>query len=603
MTIKRKLTTILAADVVGYSRLVAKDEESALRSVSALIEEIITPAALQFNGRIVKLMGDGILMDFGSTVDAVRFALSVQQSLEEFNADIELDKRVVLRIGINIGDIVVEDNDIFGNGVNLASRLEVLCDPGGVCVSATVVDHVSGKVDACFKDLGKKQVKNIPKPIHVFSCSASTRDPERDISEARTHHRLRPDTSNIPGFDLSLPDSPSVAVLPFNNMSTDPEQEFFSDGISEDIITTLSKIPGLLVVARNSTFIYKNKPVDIKKVSLEQGVRYVLEGSVRKSANRVRVTAQLIDATTGHHVWAERYDRLLEDVFAVQDDITKEVVTAMDVHLSGGEQTVFWSAGTKSLEAWEQVRLGMDQIANGQSKGQSEALRYCNKAMELDPGYAMAWVLKGWTYNHSADVGVSYASEDVRDKALQSAIECGQKALQLDPDCADAYSLLGLSYLSLGQYEMALGAFGDAIRLAPGHSEILVLSGITYTKCGKPEAALEMIKSAMRRCPIYPTYYLWALGNAYRFSGYYDEAIAAFRAGTNSGSSFLSLHVNLASLYGELDMLEEAREPVSTILKINPDFSVTRYMAGLEYRNRKNLEQIEAGLLNAGLPA
>ncbi len=602
MVIKRKLTTILAADVVGYSRLVARDEEGALEAVRVLLEEIVYPAAEQFNGRIVKLMGDGILMDFDSTVDAVGFALSVQQSLEQSNADVDPDKRVVLRIGINIGDIVVEDSDIFGNGVNLASRLEALCEPGGVCVSATVVDHVSGKVDAYFKDCGQQQVKNIPKPIHVFSCSAGTRDPEKDIPAGGENHPSRPATTNIPGFDLSLPDSPSVAVLPFSNRSTDPEQEFFADGISEDIITTLSKIPGLLVVARHSTSTYREQPVDIKKVSLEQGVRYVLEGSVRKSANRVRVTAQLIDAVTGHHVWAERYDRLLEDVFAVQDDITKEVVGAMDVYLSGGEQTVFWSAGTKSLEAREQVRLGMDRIANGQSKDQSEALRCCKKAMELDPDYAMAWVLKGWTYNHSADVGVSYASADIRESALQSAIECGQKALQLDPECADAHSLLGLSYLSLGQYQMALDAFGEAILLAPGHSEILVLSGITYTKCGKPEAALEMIKSAMRRCPIYPTYYLWALGNAFRFSGYYDEAIAAFRAGTNSGSRFLSLYVNLASLYGEMGMLEEAREPVSTVLEINPDFSVTQYMAGLEYRNKENLEQIKAGLLNAGLP-
>ncbi len=344
---ERRLTTILAADVVGYSRLMAADEAGTLTSLKAIRRELFEPKTTAHHGRVVKLIGDGTLMEFGSVVDAVHFAVDVQRAVPERNVDVPENRRITYRIGINIGDIIVDGSDIYGDGVNIASRLEAIAEPGGICVARNVYNQVKGKVAVDFEDLGAQQVKNIPEPVPTYRIRLDTVPPREtaEAAEISSDAEVRPDDE--PGdsdgieIDLSLPDNPSIAVLPFANMSADPEQEFFSDGISEDIITALSKVGSLLVVARNSTFTYKGRAVDVKQVSREQGVRYVLEGSVRKAGNRVRVTAQLIDATTGHHLGAERYDRDLEDIFAVQDEITREVVIALDIHLSRGEQARF----------------------------------------------------------------------------------------------------------------------------------------------------------------------------------------------------------------------------------------------------------------------
>ena len=357
---ERRLAAILATDVVGYSRLMNDDEEGTLARLKAHRNEAIDPTIGKHRGRIVKLMGDGALAEFASIVDAVRCAVDIQAAMSERNADVPEDRRIQLRIGVNLGDVIVEGDDIYGDGVNIAARLEGLAEPGGICVSGTVFDHVKGKVDLDFADLGERQVKNIPGSLRVYSVAPDTKEGTTHDAVAPLYQTAEPEAGParkesgeaVIGIDLSLPDTPSIAVLPFANMSADPEQEYFSDGITEDIITALSKISSLLVVARNSTFTYKGRAVDVTQVSREQGVRYVLEGSVRKARNRVRVTAQLVDATTGHHLWAERYDRDLEDIFAVQDEITREVVIALDVRLIAGEQARLWSSGTKNLEAW-----------------------------------------------------------------------------------------------------------------------------------------------------------------------------------------------------------------------------------------------------------
>ncbi len=607
---ERRLAAILATDVVGYSRLMNDDEEGTLARLKAHRNEAIDPTIGKHRGRIVKLMGDGALAEFASIVDAVRCAVDIQAAMSERNADVPEDRRIQLRIGVNLGDVIVEGDDIYGDGVNIAARLEGLAEPGGICVSGTVFDHVKGKVDLDFADLGERLVKNIPGSLRVYSVAPGTKEGTTHDAVAPLYQTAEPEAGParkesgeaVIGIDLSLPDTPSIAVLPFANMSADPEQEYFSDGITEDIITALSKISSLLVVARNSTFTYKGRAVDVKQVSREQGVRYVLEGSVRKAGNRVRVSAQLIDATTGHHLWAERYDRDLEDIFAVQDEITREVVVALDVRLSGGEQARVRSSGTKNLEAWECVRLGMDVLDSGTPESLIESERLCKRALDLDPNYAMAWVTLGWTHHHGVDVGLAHASEESREAALGSALDCGKRALELDPTCADAYSFLSLCYLSKGEYDQAIAMSERSVALAPNNANLLALTAIVQNKSGRPERSLELIKKAMRLCPVYPGWFLSALGMAYRLTGQTDSAIGAFEAAIKRSADFLALHVGLASTLGELGQQEEAKKPVSEILRLSPDFSIKTYMEGLSYRDPAELARFEDGLRKAGLP-
>jgi adenylate cyclase len=588
----------------------AEDEVGTLGQLKALRKDLIEPMVAGYGGRIVKLIGDGTLMEFTSVVDAVCFAVEVQRAMAERNAGVPDDRRINYRIGVNLGDVIIEGDDLYGDGVNIAARLEGLAEPGGVCVSGTVFDHVKGKVDLDFADLGEQQVKNIPQSLRVYSVAfgpkkgtsrAAVALPVKRVEPKAEPTRKEPSDAEI-GIDLSLPDNPSIAVLPFANMSADPEQEFFSDGITEDIITALSKIGGLLVVARNSTFTYKGQAVDVKQVSREQGVRYVLEGSVRRAGSRVRVTAQLIDATTGHHVWAERYDRDLEDIFAVQDEITREVVIALDVHLSAGEQARMWSGGTTNVEAWECVRLGMAALNRVTKEDLIEGRRLIKRALDLDPNYPMAWASQGLLHFHNADIGTGYDTEEEREAVLQSAQDCARKAFELDPACADASALLGLCHLSKQEYEEAIAMSEKAIALAPNHAENLAVAAATLNKSGQPERSLELVRKAMRVCPVYPSWYLWVLGTACRLLGRNESAISAFEESIKRNADNLGVHVALASTLGELGRQEDAKKPVSEILRLNPDFSIKKYIAGLSYRDPAELTRFEDGLRKAGLP-
>jgi adenylate cyclase len=609
--VERRLTTILAADVVGYSRFMATDEAGTLTSLKAIRRELFEPKTTEHHGRVVKLIGDGTLMEFGSVVDAVTFAVDVQRAMAKRNADVPEDRRITYRMGINIGDIIVEGDDIYGDGVNIAARLEGLAESGGICVSGTVFNHVKGKVDLKFADLGERQLKNIPRSLRVYSVALEPKEgtardavaPLDQAAESEVEPPRKESGRAVIGIDLSLPEKPSIAVLPFHNMSTDPEQEFFSDGVTEDIITALSKIDSLLVVARNSTFTYKGTAVDVKQVSREQGVRYVLEGSVRKAGRRVRVTAQLIDATTGHHLWAERYDRDLEDIFAVQDEITREVVVALDVRLREGEQIRLWSSGTKNLEAWECVRVGADLANRITLIDRTEAKALFKKALELDPNYAIAWVMLGWTYYHDADVGTGMGLESGRVTALESVLECAQAALELDPNCADAYAEIALCHLSNGEYDQAIAMSKKAISLAPNIAENLAISAVILSKAGQPSRSIELIRKAMRLCPIYPIWYLYALGTACRLTHENDSAVDAFKEAVKRSPDYLAPHVGLASALGELGQSEEAKETVFEILRLEPDFSIKKYIEGLSYRDNAELERFQKGLLKAGLPA
>jgi TolB-like protein/Tfp pilus assembly protein PilF len=437
-------------------------------------------------------------------------------------------------------------------------------------------------------------------------------EPEpKTVALYREFRRQRADTARDEDDTLQqitetppLPDGPSVAVLPFTVMSAGPEQEFFADGVSEDIITALSKIPSLLVIAHNSTFAYKRQTVDVKQVSREQGVRYVLEGNVRKAGNHVRVNTQLIDTTTGMHIWAERYDRDLEDLFVVQDEITRNVALALDIHLSGGEQVRLWSSGTGSLEAWECVRQGADLLNRASSESRTEAQRLIKKALKLDPYYAFAWVVMGRAYRHISDLATEGLGEkESRETALGSAVECLQKAIELDPTCADAYALLGLCYLSKREYDEAISMSDKAIALAPNHSENLATLAVILNKSGQSGKALELIKRAMRLCPIYPSWYLNVLGMTYRLLGQNETAVSAFKESIKGNNAFFAPHVGLASTLGELGWEKDARKSVTNILRINPDFSIKKYVRELSYRDPAELTRFEDGLRKVGLPA
>jgi TolB-like protein/DNA-binding SARP family transcriptional activator len=396
--------------------------------------------------------------------------------------------------------------------------------------------------------------------------------------------------------------TPAVAVLPFTNMSGDLGQEYFSDGITEDIITALSKLNDLLVIARNSTFAYKGRALDVKQVGRELGVRHVLEGSVRKLGQRVRVSAQLIDATTGHHLWAERYDRELGDIFAVQAEITRQVVIALDIRLRAGEQARFWSSGTENLEAWENVRLGMDLLSGGSLDGLRECQRLCDRALELDPNYATAWAMRGWTHHNEVDVGIGRSTTGDRQRTLDLAIDCARKALKIDPSCVDAHSLLGICHLSRGEYEQAIDMCNKALALAPNHSDILAISAVVHNKAGQPQRSLNLIKKAMRLCPIYPGTFLWILGTAYRLTGQMEAAVGAFQEAIKRSADFLAAHVALASTLGEMGLKDSAKTSVTEILRLDPDFSIRRYMYGLSYRNSAEAKRFEYGLREAELP-
>ncbi len=423
---ERRLAAILAADVVGYSRLIRADEEGTIAALKALRADLIDPKIVEHHGRIVKLMGDGMLAEFASVVDAVRAAVETQRAVAERNADLPKDKRIEFRVGINLGDVVIDGDDIHGDGVNVAARLEGLAEQGGICISGGVYDQVRDRIDVPFEDMGEQEVKNIDRPVRVWRWVVGEPVPPG------------PAKADEP---LPLPDKPSIAVLPFTNMSGDPEQEYFSDGITEDIITGLSKNPDLFVISRHSTFAFKGQSVKVKDISRELGVRYVLEGSIRKAGQRIRVTAQLIDATTDHHLWAERFDRKMEDIFAVQDEICGIILH--NVGAAGGKLELSARAAamhkdTNSLRAYDYYLRGREHAYRYRDEGFSEAQELYGKAIELDPEFARAHSALAFMYAR----WIHFGAEDP-EGLLAKALEMAQRAVHLDP--SDYRALDGLA--------------------------------------------------------------------------------------------------------------------------------------------------------------
>jgi adenylate cyclase len=548
-----------------------EDEEGTIRTLNTY-KEVMSNLIQEQRGRVVDAPGDNVLAEFGSVVDAVRCAVDIQKELKTRNAELAENCRMEFRIGVNLGDVVEDGEQILGDGVNIAARLESLSDAGGICISGTAFDHVRNKLNLGYEYLGEQTVKNIALPVRVYKVLMEPEAAGKVVGEKKTKPRrwqmaalivvailivvagafviwrlyLHPapplEVASKDKMAFPLPDKPSIAVIPFANMSEDPKQEFFSDGITETIITALSKVPRLFVIARNSTFTYKGKPVKVKQVSEELGVRYVLEGSVQRSADRIRVTAQLIDALTGHHIWAERYDRHLKDIFAIQDEITMRIITSLEVKLTGGGTIQVQASGTSNLEAYLLCLQANDQIIRLNKDGNLLAKQLAEKAIALDPKYSDPYHLLGRASWQEIPLGLT---KDPR-KSIANAMEFTQKALALDSSLAPAHSTLGMLYTLMRQHDKGIAACEKAVNLEPNSAGAYYVLGEVLRYAGRHEEAIAMSKKAIRLNPFPPSWYYFGLTNAYSLTDQYEEAITAGKK---------AIHIDPNNLVSSLPLL------------------------------------------------
>jgi adenylate cyclase len=576
---KRKLTAILSADAVGYSKLMREDEEATVRDIAAhrvLISEIIQ----QYHGRVVDSPGDNILAEFASVVDAINGAIKIQEEIQRSNKDTPENRRMEFRIGINLGDVIEEDNRIYGDGVNIAARLEGLASAGGISISGTVYEHVKNKLQLEYEYLGEQTFKNIPEPIRLYRIPTKPSD-------------VSPEEAGEPNF----PDQPSIAVLPFVNISGDPGQEYFSDGITEDLITDLSKISGLFVIARNSVFTYKGKSVKVQEVSNDLGVKYVLEGSVRKVANRVRITAQLVDATTGGHLWAERYDRDLKDIFAVQDEVTKNIVSAMAVKLTRDEADQLTRRYTKNVEAYEYALRGLEYHCMYTKKSNAYAQEMLLKAIELDPEYSLAYSRLALTYLHEWTQGWSQDS-----RSREQAFELAKKAIAMDDSIPEAHRILGDIYLYRKDLESAIMERKKTVALDPNYAEGLAGLGEVLIWAGDYDKGIAFVKKAMQLNPRHHAWYFYILGVGYGLKERYEDAIKILHRAIIRNPDFLGSHLVLATIYGLTDRKEECQAEVEEILRISPGFTLKLMGEMIPAADKATADNIIEVLRMAGLP-
>jgi len=580
--VERRLAAIFASDVVGYSRLMAADEEGILGRLNAHRREFLDPTIAAHRGRVVKRTGDGLLIEFASAIDATRCAIEVQEGMATRNENVPAAKRIDLRIGIHVGDIIIEEDDIFGDGVNIAARLEGIAQPGGVSISEDVWRQVNGKVAADFVDTGEQSLKNIPRLVRVYRANLTGDRAEPSITAAAPP---------------SLPETPSLAVLPFQNMSADPEQEHFCDGLVEDIITTLSKLAGLRVIARNSSFVYKGRSVDIREAAKQLGVRYVLEGSVRKSGNRIRITTQLIDAKDGTHVWAERYDRSIEDIFAIQDEITLILATELQIKLTDGEQARLRYTTTSNVEAWTYWVRGLSFYRRAVTKEDtSGALHWWEKALALDPASATLNAMLGFL--HSVNARFSWG--DGREAEMAKTRVYAHRALELDRNNADAHIDLGILAAWDELHDEAVSHVRRAVQLAPGAADILNLASFILAPSGYPDEAVILAQKAIVLNPNYPAVYLGILGNAYRLSQYFDAAIGAFEA-YHARSPGFGL-VDLVIAYRQKGAVDKSNDAAKRLLSARPGFTISAWLKTQFQRDKSRLEADAAALREARLP-
>ncbi len=623
---KRKLNAILIADVKGYSRLMGEDEEATVRTITAY-REVITKVVQTHRGRVVDSPGDNILSEFASVVDAVRGAVEIQEELKVRNAELPENRRMDFRIGINLGDVIYEEERIYGDGVNVAARVESIAEAGGICVSGTAFDQIENKLPLGYEYLGEQSVKNISKPVRVYKVLMEPEAVGKVIRKKRvepkrwqriilavvivhlmvaggvvlwksSQRKVFPpeEAASVKKITFPLPNKPSIAVLPFDNLSGDPDQEYFSDGLTEDLITDLSKVSGLLVIARNSVFTYKGKAVKIQKVGKELGVRYVLEGSVRKAGDRVRITAQLVDATTQGHLWAERYDRDLKDIFALQDEVTRKIVRALAVKLTGNEHKHLARKYTDNLEAYDYFLRGKDHFHRLNQESTAQAREMFRKAIALDPEYALAYSLLGKT--HMLEWSFGWTQDP---KAVERAFELAKKAIALDEFLPSGHRLLGDAYLWKKQHGQSIGEFEKAIALDPNDADGFMGLGSVLSWSGRPEEAIGLVNKAILLNPKYPAWYLWALGHAYFLKERYEDAILAFKRSLNRNPNFLPAHFYLAISYTMLGRRKEARSEAIKFKRMSPYLSLETWKERLPYKDKEVLEQIFDSAREAGL--
>jgi adenylate cyclase len=555
----RRLTAILAADVKGYSRLMGADEEGTHERLKAHLGELVNPKIAEHRGRIVKNTGDGFLAEFASVVDAVRCAVEVQRGMVERNATAPVDQRIEFRVGVNLGDVIAEEHDIFGDGVNVAARLEAMSEPGGICISRVVRDQVRDRLDFAFEDMGEKEVKNIARPVRVY----------------RVRDQAIPAKEPAPASPqpVPLPEKPAIAVLPFTNMSSDPEQEFFADGIAEDVITALSRYPSLFVIARNSSFAYRGRAVDVKQIGRELGVRYVLEGSVRRAGDRIRVTAQLVEAETGKHVWAEHYDRDLADIFAVQDEITEAVTIAITPAIADAEQQRAMRRPPATLDAWAAYQRGLWHLSKASAEENALAEKFFQRAIDLDPIFAGGYTGLAAALNNA---GVLFQTRDPAD-ALSAVETLARRAVALDGGDAEARARLAIALFSRGDHQGAQAEAERALTISPNLADAHGALGVVRTVSGRPKEGLAALKTCIRLDPRAPSllHRLFQIAVALYFCRDYAAAVEAAKRAIRSYPDFPNTYRWFAAALGQMSAWRRSRPTATAAAAAAPTSAAT----------------------------
>ena len=627
--IKRKLTAILSADVKGYSRLMGEDEEWTVRTLK-VYKDVMRNLIQQHRGRVVDSPGDNVLAEFASVVDAMRCAVEIQQLLRAKNALLPENRRMEFRIGINLGDVIEEGESIYGDGVNIAARLEGLAEAGGICISGSAYEQIENKLPLRYEYLGEHDVKNIAKPVRVYRAQIELREPSeakvkaKREGKARVRKRVylflvigvvvvaaaaalwqfvwRPSHRVVEKADpkkmaFPLPGKPSIAVLPFANMSEDPKQEYFSDGITEEIITALSKTPRIFVIARNSTFTYKGKTVRVKQVAEELGVRYVLEGSVRRSENHVRVTAQLIDALSGNHLWAERYDRDLKDIFALQDEITLKIIQALQIKLTVGEQARVTGKGTQNLNAYLKTLQAYEQFGRMNKQGSMMAKQLAQEAIALDSKYALPYTVMA--YSHLLDLWFRFSESP--EESMKLAVVAAQKALALDESDPFIHTCFSSLYIMQRQHDKAIASAERALELSPSGARAHGSLGSALSFACRFSEAVQYLEQAFRLDPYPSSVTLRNLGGAYRAVGRYEEAIVEYKKALKLEPNDLFTHLGLVVTYIKLGREKEAQAEAAEVLRIHPKFSLEHYAKTLPLKDQSIVDDTIACLRKAGL--
>jgi adenylate cyclase len=624
---KRKLAAILSADVAGYSRLMGEDEAATVRTLEDY-KGVFADLIRQHRGRVVDSPGDNLLAEFASVVDAVQCAMAVQKELQGRDLELSESRRMQFRIGINLGDVIEEEGRLYGDGVNIAARLESLAEPGGICISKTAFDHIETKLPLGYEYLGEQTVKNIAKPVPAYKVLMEPRVTVKTQVQQKLKVKLKlgswfialgsvlliaaaaaafwrfafPPTppkgekASQQQMAFPLPDKPSIAVMPFLNLTGDPNQDYFCDGLSEGLITALSKVPQLLVIARDSSFKYKGKKTETKKVSGELGVQYVLEGSVQRAGERIRVTAQLIEALTGRNLWSERYDRTDADIFDLQDEITMKILTELRVKLTEGETVRIHAKGTNNLQAYLIVLEAYGYRAQGNKEGNLVAKRLLQEAIKLDPNYAQPHIELSCTLGLEVWQGASESPQETIANSMKEA----QRALELDNSSAEALAHVAQAFLFMHQYDKAIELGERAVRLDPNSARAMMHLATALNFSFRNEEALPIVKQAIRLNPFFPNLYN-QLGIACRETGRYEEGIAAFKKNFQLAPNFLTAHVNLVALYIYAGREAEARAEAAEVMRIDPNFSLIRYNKEIPWKEGPKKDRIMDALRQAGL--